>query len=162
MRCPIQTRENSELLLAYCDRKLQPDVAAALERHIGTCPSCQQALAGQQLVWQALDAWEAVEISPDFNRRLYQRIEGEGSRSGWARLARPLLGRPTTWRPAMAVASAATVLLAVTLMRTPETPAQERAGGIDSDIEKVERTLEDLEMLRELSALKADDPRPAM
>ncbi len=40
-------------------------------------------------LWSVLDEWEAPEVSRDFNRRLYARIERE-STGGWlARLLRP-------------------------------------------------------------------------
>ena len=80
MHCPMQRRENSDLLLAYVERKLDSEMASTFERHTENCPACQQALAAQMMVWEALDRWDAGEISPDFNRRLYQRIEADERR----------------------------------------------------------------------------------
>jgi hypothetical protein len=137
--------ENFDLLLAYCNRKLTPEVAAALERHAEGCVSCRDVLKGQRLLWRSLDAWEAAAITPDFNRRLYQRIAGEGD-SAWMRLVRPSDG---AWRAMIAVASAAAVLLAAVQFRSPAPVAPPTAA--DVEIEQVERTLEDIEMLRELN-----------
>ncbi len=142
--------ENSDLLLAYCDRKLEPELAATLDRHVENCASCREALEGQRLLWRSLDAWEAAEITPDFNRRLYRRIEG--GEPAWTRYFRPPAG---AWRAAVAVASAAVVLLAAVLFRSND-PAPVSAA--DVEIEQVERTLEDIEMLRELTAQPPVDP----
>ena len=74
MKCPIEIHENAELLLAYCARKLDPETQTILERHLAVCPACRDFKAGQEAVWQALDSWEAVPVSADFDRRLYRRI----------------------------------------------------------------------------------------
>jgi hypothetical protein len=55
---PFETRENAQLLLDYCTRKLEPESVAALERHIAICGACRE-FASASAVWQALDAWEA-------------------------------------------------------------------------------------------------------
>ena len=78
MKCPMETRENAQLLLDYCTRKLEPESAAALERHIAVCGACRKFASGQRAVWQALDAWEAAPVSADFDSRLYRRIETRG------------------------------------------------------------------------------------
>jgi PAS domain S-box-containing protein len=62
MRCPIETQETSELLLAYCARKLDPGTAATLERHMASCPACRELYEGQRAVWAALDAWDDLPV----------------------------------------------------------------------------------------------------
>ena len=62
MKCPIETRENAELLLEYCARKLDPATTAVLERHIGICPACREFAAGQRALWDALDTWDATPV----------------------------------------------------------------------------------------------------
>ena len=90
MNCPIETKDNAELLLAYCARKLDPETQTILERHVAVCPACREFQAGQQAVWQALDAWEAMPVSTDFDRRLYRRIEADQAHaSWWSRLLEP-------------------------------------------------------------------------
>ena len=76
MNCPLETRENAQLLLDYGTRKLEPETVAALERHIAICGACREFVSGQRAVWQALDAWEAAPVSADFDSRLYRRREG--------------------------------------------------------------------------------------
>jgi hypothetical protein len=147
VQCPIQARENAELLLAYCTRKLDPDTTALLERHVAACPDCQAFAETQRLVWSALDAWEAMPVSVDFDRRLYRRIQ-EREQSAWWR--RPLAGGVWfSWRPALSLAAASVALVAVLLLQNPPAPPpQDRAEAVD--IEQVERSLEDVEMLGEL------------
>ena len=148
MRCPIQSRDNAEILLAYVDRKLEPDSMAAMDRHIEECCACQQALDGQRAVWSALDAWEAAEISRDFDRRLWQRIDWEQGQSWWKKMFQPVL--PFALRPAMPIAAACVMLVATALFRTPGVDPLLPQRTEVLDIEQVERTLEDIEMLREL------------
>src|ERR1051325_5022425 len=90
MKCPMESHENAELLLAYCARRLDPETQIVLERHMAVCPACREFQKGQEIVWNALDAWEAMPVSVDFDRRLYRRIEEEEARaSWWSRLMRP-------------------------------------------------------------------------
>lgn len=160
MRCPIQSRDNAEILLAYCDRKLDVESMLLLERHVAECAACREVLDGQRAIWAALDQWEAAEISPDFNRRMWQRIEASESAGFWRRLFQP----PLQWalKPSMPVAAAAVVLVAGLLLRAPgNLPPAPRVVSDAVDIEQVERTLEDLEMLRELAApARGDEVRP--
>ena len=79
MKCPIETRENAEVLLAYCSRSLDAERTAILDDHIRICPGCREFVEGQRALWKALDAWEATPVSADFDRRLYQRIQKEVS-----------------------------------------------------------------------------------
>ena len=100
MKCPIDSHENAELLLAYCARKLDPEIQAILERHLAVCPECREFQKNQEAVWQALDAWEAMPVSTDFDRRLYRRIDQEQLHaSWWSRLVRPF--RPVIALPLM-------------------------------------------------------------
>lgn len=155
MTCPMQTRENVDLLLAYCARRLDPDTAAMLERHMDVCPECRAFGQAQQAVWNALDAWEAMPVAADFDRRLYHRIDAQEQSGWWNRLTsgwRPVL------RPVAPLAAACAMVVAAVWLQTPapvEPPAQ--AQGEVVEIEQVERALEDLEMLR----VFASPPREA-
>ena len=94
MKCPVECRENADLLLAYCSRKLDPDTAALLERHMEQCPACTEFARGQKAVWEALDAWEAAPVSADFDGRLYRSLNQQVP--FWERLRRsfrPVLAR---------------------------------------------------------------------
>lgn len=148
MECPVQTRENADLLLAYCARRLDPETAAALERHMQCCEACRTFGEGQRAVWSALDAWEAVPVSQDFDRRLYARIGAEQLRGFWSRLAQ--LWSPLRSRPALSLAAASLVLLVAFLVQSPQTAP--RPPEVETvDVEQVERALDDLEMLRQVN-----------
>jgi anti-sigma factor RsiW len=171
MMCPIQGRENVEILLDYCARTLPADTLARLDQHVAECPSCRRELAAQQQVWSALDEFDATElnISADFDRRLYARIEAEHQEPFWVRGWRKVFasGQPGAWRPAFSMAAvvmAAVVLLLVQLPKSPVaddvTPVtQEQAAPvvntaiIDSqDVEGLDSALEDIEMLHLLGS----------
>jgi anti-sigma factor RsiW len=158
MRCPIESAENAALLLDYCARKLAPETAEVLERHMEKCPACQEFRAQQSLVWAALDEWDASPVSQDFDRRLRRRIDVEGASPWWARLA-PLQRAP--WIPVVPVAAAVLVLFAASLFRTPTGSGQVENGPqvrVDAAaVDQIERTLEDLEMLKEFNLVAAAD-----
>ena len=154
MRCPIETQDSAELLLAYCARKLDLESRTILERHMAVCPACQEFQHNQQAVWDALDAWEAEPVSRDFDRRLYRRIEQQGH--WWERVTRPLrpvfasalLGRGVP----IAAAACLLVIAGVILERpanvtVPESSSEVRVEAIQPD--QVERALDDMDMLRQ-------------
>ena len=160
MRCPIEAQENAELLLAYCARTLDRETAAVLDRHMASCPACQQFQNGQQAVWDALDTWEAMPVSADFDRRLYHRIEEEVNASWWSRLMRPL--RPALLARGVPLAAAACLLViaGVILERPASVPPPDsseaaRVEAIQAD--QVERALDDLDVLRQFKLVSSSD-----
>lgn len=162
MKCPIETHENAELLLAYCARKLDPETQAILERHLAVCPECREFQRNQEAVWQALDAWEAMPVSMDFDRRLYRRIaEEQAQASWWSRLARPfMIGAPLMSRSVPLAAAACLLVLAGVILERPHDVAvpedlAERTESIQPD--QVERTLDDMEMLRQFRLIPASE-----
>jgi len=161
MKCPSESPENG-LLLEYCSGRLAPPAAAALDRHLESCPRCARECARQRAVWNALDLWEAEPVTPDFDRRLYRRLEAGRSAAWWRRIVPPSL-----LRPALPLAAAAALLLAGVWLQRPAgvrtaPPAEPRAQAME--LEQVERTLDDLEMLRQfdLMAQKEAEPRRSM
>lgn len=153
--CPLASgEENVDILLDYCNRKLDPALVEVFEKHMEICADCKAFSASQMAVWDALDAFEAMPISPDFDRKLMARIERE-EQPLWSRLwNRMTAGGTATWRPLVPVAAA--MVLAVGLWMRPVTaPPREAALPIiaDSqiDAEQIETVLEDMEMLRQLT-----------
>jgi anti-sigma factor RsiW len=141
-------REGAELVLAYCSRRLDPDECRWYERHLEACDSCRELVEAQKQVWQALDFWETLPVPEDFDRRLERRIEAEERRPLLARLA----GSAGWLRPAIPVASAAVIALAVFLVRTPSAPDYGREPNLEAaEVEQTERALEDLEMIRQFT-----------
>jgi anti-sigma factor RsiW len=152
MKCPIETRENAELLLAYCTRKLDADRTAILERHMEICPACREFANGQRAVWEALDAWEAAPVTLDFDRRLYRRIDREVS--WWQLLLRPV--RPALVRQGLPIAAAAGLLVMAGLLleRPAGAPAvaQPQSAQMEAfEGDQVEPALDAMHMLGEFS-----------
>ena len=153
MKCPIETPESAELLLAYCARKLDAESTAILERHMEICPACREFSSGQRAVWEALDAWEAAPVTLDFDRRLYRRIDREVS--WWQLLMRPV--RPALVRQGLPIAAAACVLVmaGVLLERPASAPpvAQPQSAQVEAiQPDQVDHALDAMYMLGEFSS----------
>ena len=152
MRCPIETQENAEVLLSYSARRLNPESTVILEAHMELCPACREFQDGQRALWEALDQWEARPVSADFDRRLYRRIEEQEQQGWWTRVFGSM--RPMFLRPALPLAAMACLVLAVGFII--DEPGKMLAPAAESspvvrEVEQVERTLDDLEMLRQFN-----------
>jgi hypothetical protein len=151
MNCPVSTG-NPEVLLEFSARRLDAEAAEVLARHMASCPECARFADEQSQVWNALDEFEATPVSEDFDARLYARIDAEAKRGFWTRV----LGDRFAWKPAVSFAGAlATAAVAVVLAVPPNRADQPSVTSPDAaraelDAEQVERTLEDLDMLRQL------------
>ncbi len=162
MRCPIQTGEGPELLVAFSLRRLDADRTAALEDHVRACESCRKFVAAQQDVFAALDGWEAPPVGADFDRRLYARIEREVP--WWDFLVRPFrsLAGPR-WIP---VAAAAGLMVAVGLWigRPGETPAPPSDAHVEAPLppEQAVAALQEMQAMQDLSNLIHADAEPRM
>jgi len=150
MRCPIEAQENAELLLSYSARRLNPESTAILEAHMELCPACREFRDGQKALWEALDQWEARPVSPDFDRRLYRKIEEQEKLGWWSRALGSL--RPMFMRPALPLAATAClVLVAGFIIDGPVRISPGTDPQIRGEVEQVERTLDDLDMLRQFN-----------
>lgn len=151
-RCPLQESEQAETFLSWMDGTLEPQARAALELHALECEPCRTAIEGQKAVWSALDSWEPAAVSQDFNRRLYAAIDAEQARPWWKRMF--TLALPFPVRPAIPIAASCLLLIGVVLFRAPQPVELEnkQAGIIERvDVEQVDRSLDDLNLLRELN-----------
>lgn len=159
MQCPIQNADNAEILLDYCARKLSPEALVEFERHLETCPGCKSFSSRQQSVWTALDEWVAEPVSEQFDKNLFARIDASENRSWWKRLA----GEGFGWRPALSVSVACAAMAVALFIRTPVNQPKvvptihETTRNEVVESEQLERTLEDLEMLKQLSPSKAQN-----
>ncbi len=152
MQCPCRAGKGPETILAYLGGRLEPGTAALLEQHFTECRECQELLLAEQVVWDALDAWEPPPVSADFDRKLYHRIEEEEvHRHWWRQLLGPVL--PFSVRPAMAVAVLCLILVAGVLMRVSTRLGSPSVASVDSiDVQQVEQAAQDMEMLYVLEA----------
>ena len=150
MDCLTKLANGEEILLDYASGSLAGAQRGELERHLEMCPACRELAAAQRELWQTLDAWEAPEPSPDFDARLRARLAAapEAWWKAWF-----------AWRPWPAAAGAtAAALLGLILWRgggappsaVPEAPEPVWTEAVN--VEVVEQTLEDLEILTPVSA----------
>jgi len=148
MRCP--ETDNQEFLLAYCAGRLGSRETAKLEAHLAQCAACRFACEGQTAVWKALDEWEAEPVASDFGARLLARIASEeptGWRRWWSEWRQAFAARP------VAAALAVLFMMVAGFWLLPQgAPREPRAdAAFVREIEIIEATLDDLEMVKELS-----------
>lgn len=157
--CPQKKGEGAELIVAYAAGTLDADSQAAFERHLESCASCREVAAAQRAVWSALDQLTPLQVSSNFDAKVYQRISEEQQITWWQRL---VLAN-WSWRPAMPVAAACALLIAAFLVKNsgpvlaPEPTSQPKL-----QIEQVERALDDMDLLKQAgveSVLEKATPR---
>ena len=164
MKCPIDTQEHTERLLAYSSRSLDAAQTAKLEEHLRNCAPCREFTVAQRAVWEALDTWDPTPVSLDFDRRLYQRIEKEVS--WWDLLMRPF--RPLLFRQGLPIAATAGLVLVAALlfqhpMTAPPSAMPETAKVEAMPPDQVEHALADMELMREFNRLvRPENAEPKM
>lgn len=160
MNCPIKTQENKEWLLEYSAGRLDGERSALVASHLETCPECAGFVEAQQRVWHALSQWEPEPVSDGFDRRLYSRIEAQPA-SWLDRLLRPF---EPLWRPIVPLAAACLLIVAGVVLHTPQAslnPADSHVRVEKIEAEQVERTLDDMQMLRELALTPEPEGSPS-
>jgi len=164
MTCSIENRE--ERLMDYLAGSLDAREAALLEKHVETCSACGEFVSGQKSVWEALDLFEAPTVSAAFDRQLYERIAGT---SWWDRvmasIGSPFRAPAFLRQGVLLTAAAAALTTAVVLWQRPapapspaRQPAQLSAEAETLQPDRVQRALDDMEMLREFNHLVVSDP----
>ena len=150
MHCPMADTRQTETLLAYVSGRLASPAALEIEQHAADCAACAAFLKEQKAVWEALDSWKAPAVSAGFDQGLYRRIEQAEDGGWWSRL-RPGWRVPFPRRTLAVAAACAVVLVAVLLQPHAKIIAPGEARGEKLDIEQLEKTLEDLDMLQQLN-----------
>ncbi|MGH9668194.1 MAG: anti-sigma factor family protein [Bryobacteraceae bacterium] len=153
MFCPSGEQDGAAVLVDYCAHSLDPETERKVEAHLRECAPCRELARSQQAVCDALGEWSPAEISPDFDRQVFGRIERHES-AGW------LHG---LFRPVLPLAGACAALLAALLLQSPSgaihTAPQARVEKVD--IEQAERALDDLHMLAQFSSTTLPNSPPA-
>jgi anti-sigma factor RsiW len=162
MSCSIRNEEREGKLLAYCAGKLGANAAAEYSLHLKSCAECARNCAAQTSVWQAMDSWQAAPVSPEFDRRLFARIEAEKAAPWWHRELNRVSAaigdflRPVLAQPAFPLSAAALVIAVGFVLDHPANPhapaahATVRSTGLE--VEKVEASLDDMDMLRQFDS----------
>jgi hypothetical protein len=153
MICPSNKpgKKGAEILVDYCAQTLDPARAVEFEKHIEACGDCKRLVQSQSDVWETLDQWTPERVSPDFNTRLYARIAQEQAAPRWRQWWWRISLSPvpfSLWKPALSLALACAVLAIAFVVHLPGiggAASQMRPEKVD--IEQVEKTLDDLEIL---------------
>jgi hypothetical protein len=152
--CPIENQENLELLLDYGRApnhkgKVAPETAAAFGHHLEVCARCREALAGQQAVLSALDVWDAPEVSPSFDRRLYERIDRAPAwRERLTGTASNVVRLLLVWRGVPIAAAACLIVTAGIMIERREITPNPPGTQLDpAKAEQVVHELDDMDML---------------
>ena len=110
----------------YCAGTLDENRAGELNRHIRECAECRNLVEAQQSIWTKLDVLTPVDVSEDFDTRLYARIAREQSEPVWRQWWRKILHPATPvslWKPLVPVAAAAAVLSLALMIAGPDADA---------------------------------------
>lgn len=151
MVCSLQNKKGEQILLDYCAHTLEPAQAIEFEKHMESCADCRRVVEAQSEVWQLLDRWRPAPLPADFDARLYARIAQEAATPVWRQWLRRMF-QPAVpvsiWKPAVPIAAACALLVFGFLVRTPVvTEPSQHIRAEKVDIEQVETTLEDLDLL---------------
>ncbi len=164
MHCIKRDKHGVEILTDYCAGILDPAVAASIDAHIQQCAECREMVQAQRTVWEMLDAWTPLEVSRNFDARLYARIAEERDQPAWRRWLGRVF-RPAApyrlWKPAVSLAAAGAVVALALVVGIPDktpfarmppssyksTTAQVVAGSEEIDLQQVQQALDDLELL---------------
>jgi ferric-dicitrate binding protein FerR (iron transport regulator) len=113
-------------------------------------PECRELYERQQTLWRELDAWEPVDPSPGFDRRLRAAIEAH---TPWWRRAF------VTLRPGFAVGLAGLLLVAAAVVRRQSSRVADPAVALIEPVEdpqfyqRLDSALDDIEMLTDFDVL---------
>jgi hypothetical protein len=162
MICIKYNQQGAEILMDYCAGRLDPVWASELGTHLLECPECRKLAEAQSAAWEMLDIWKPIEVSPDFDAKLYARIAQEEREPAWLhwwieelrRIFRPAAPRPF-WKPMASLVAVAAVLALAVMVRMPDSTRhvqsdpshQVLVSSEKIDVDQVEQALEDLDML---------------
>jgi anti-sigma factor RsiW len=158
MICIKDNPQGAEILTDYCANKLDPARASELATHLQECSECRELVEAQKNVWEMLEVWKPVEVSPDFDAKLYARIAQERTEPAWRqwflRIFQP--AEPSAfWKPLATVAAVGAVLSLALVFHAPfagshiasEPAPQVQAHSEKIDVDQVEQALDDIDML---------------
>ncbi len=159
MLCPQQNERGAEVLIGYSAGTLQPQAQLEFERHLSVCEKCRDLEAEQQAVWETLGEWRPTPVAAQqFDKRLYARIAREAALPWWRRALR---ANPSfAFRSIVPVAAACTALAVTFLVKEPAMRYSVQNNDRQKvSIEQVERALDDMDMLKQMSFAASSERR---
>jgi anti-sigma factor RsiW len=157
MNCPLRTQATDQLL-DYSAGRLTAPARLALEQHMEACADCASFRIEQAAVWEALDLWEPVAVSLDFNRNLWRRIDAAEAKPWYRKLADS--SRLANWRPVLPLTAAVALIAAGFLLDHPGAGVP-KAGFTVNEAEQVEQTLDDIQLLHQFDLAPAGNNLPS-
>jgi anti-sigma factor RsiW len=150
-----------DVLLDYTAGRLDAARSAKVEKHVRRCESCATFRMGQAEVWAALDGWDAPPVSSSFDRRVWQKI-GEAAAAPWHRRLADALRFPA-WKPAVPLAATMLVIAAGFVFdhrapRATQPRGAEVQGVSITEVDQVEKALDDIQLLRQFDAAASSRP----
>jgi hypothetical protein len=167
MNCPLHVKEGAEILLDYCSRRMDPDRMSEIRIHVADCVECRQVVEAQEAVWNALDSYEALPVSRDFDRRLWAKIDAEDSQSWWQHAWTRVTSGPAigwsnylfNWKPMLVAATACAAMAGVMVVSMPPAVRPIDPGTDQKQLmERVERALDDVDMLNQVGVIETAHP----
>lgn len=73
----MQSPHVKELLSEYLDKVLDSETASRVKNHLAICSECQSEENSLMASWALLGSLEAIEPSPDFRVRFWERVRAE-------------------------------------------------------------------------------------
>ena len=161
MECPIQARGKKDLLLDYCSHSLDAGAMAEVEEHLAACAECKAWTTAHMRTWSLLDEWQAAPVSPDFERKLRDRFALEGeSAPWWKSVWQSFAARPL--KPALSLALAVLLLLGGLLLVRPRSAPPVHPGQETIDADRLEKALDDVDLLRQVGSAGGSKDSEAM
>jgi anti-sigma factor RsiW len=174
MDCIKNNKRGAEILMDYCAGTADPGAAAEIDAHTKTCAECRSMVEAQRAVWEMLDAWTPVEVSRDFDSRLYARIAGEQTAPAWRRWWSRLIEPATPhawWKPMVSLAVAGAIVSMALIVRMPEqngmvaqkgttavtqqikaaSTGNDGTAAEEIDLQQVQQALDDLDVVSPLN-----------
>jgi len=136
----MNCHEVREEMLLMAPGESSPQAAA----HVRGCEACASELASLRSTMALLDEWIAPEPSPYFDAKLRARLKSDPEPArGWQRWLSPISG----WKPAMAVALGAVMVVGLNVYKqsediVPPPPTVIQPGSAVSDLQKLDKNQE--------------------
>jgi hypothetical protein len=128
MTCLRENNQGAELVVGYLEGTLAEADQKALDSHAAECAECRGLLAVQA----ALEV-PMIEVSSDFDAKLYARIAADEAHRPWWRIS---------WKVLVPVAGVMAMLAVAVIVQQPVAQLT-----VDPEVQQLEQALEDLELL---------------